>query len=158
MLRMLRPMIFSESRFRWFSFGITLLLIIVCNGMLLGGLWASGLDLDFVLTNSELYDPASGHCVGVAWRNVSGVDSPIQVCSEWLDTTDPTGQIHKLRENEPLSMGADGNLFYQNARKRDHQLLGLLAFSVVVIVSGMRLKRFLITWYQLRLHADSQQA
>ncbi|MFB3146072.1 MAG: hypothetical protein ACE1ZO_03020, partial [Nitrospirales bacterium] len=90
-------MTFSESRFRWFSFWITLLLIIVCNGMLLGALWASGLDLEFVLTNSELYDPASGHCVGVAWMKVSGVDSPIQVCSEWLDTTDPTGQVHTLR-------------------------------------------------------------
>ena len=149
-------MIFSESRFRWFSFWITLLLIIVCNGMLLGGLWASGLDLDFVLTNSDLYDPATGHCVGLALANVSGVDSPIQVCSEWLDTTDPTGQVHTLRTNEPLSMGADGNLYYQNARNADHQLLALLAFTVVVIYSGMRLKRFLITWYQLQLQASSQ--
>jgi len=149
-------MIFSESRFRWFSFWITLLLIIVCNGMLLGGLWASGLDLDFVLTNSDLYDPATGHCVGVAWTNVSGVESPIQVCSEWLDTTDPTGQVHTLRTNEPLAMGADGNLYYQNARNADHQLLALLAFTVVVIYSGMRLKRFLITWYQLQLQAGSQ--
>lgn len=145
-------MIFSESRFRWFSFGITLLLIIVCNGLLLGGLWASGLDLDFVLTNTDLYNPEIGHCVGVIWAEVSGVDSPIQVCSEWLDTTDPTGQVHKLRANEPLAMGSDGNLYYQNARNADHQLLGLLAFVVVVIFSGMRLKRFLITWYQLRLH------
>jgi len=149
-------MIFSESRFRWFSFWITLLLIIVCNGMLLGGLWASGLDLDFVLTNSYLYDPATGHCVGLALANVAGVDSPIQVCSEWLDTTDPTGQVHTLRANEPLAMGADGNLYYQNARNADQQILALLAFTVVVMYSGMRLKRFLITWYQLHLQADSQ--
>ena len=150
-------MIFSESRFRWFSFWITLLLIIVCNGMLLGALWASGLDLDFVLTNSELYDPASGHCVGVAWMKVSGVDSPIQVCSEWLDTTDPTGQVHTLRTNEPLAMGPDGNLYYQNARNADLQLLALLVFTIAVIFSGMRLKRFLITWYQLQLQAGRQQ-
>ena len=149
-------MIFSESRFRWFSFWFTLLLIIVCNGMLLGGLWASGLDLDFMLTNSDLYDPASGHCVGVAWTKVSGFESPIQVCSEWLDTTDPTGQVHTLRTNEPLAMGADGNLYYKNARNADYQLLALLTFTVVVIYSGMRLKRFLITWYQLQLQASSQ--
>ena len=149
-------MIFSESRLRWFSFWITLLLIIVCNGMLLGGLWASGLDLDFVLTNSDLYDPATGHCVGVAWTNVSGVEGPIQVCSEWLDTTDPTGHVHTLRTNEPLAMGADGDLYYQNARNADHRLLTLLAFTVVVIYSGMRLKRFLLTWYQLQLQAGSQ--
>lgn len=149
-------MIFSESRFRWFSFGVTFLLIIVCNSMLLGGLWASGLDLDFVLTNSELYDPKSGHCVGVVVTNVSGVDSPIQVCSKWLDTTDPTGQVHTLRENEPLSMDANGNLYYLNARKGDHQLLGLLAFTIVVIACGARLKRLLITWYWRRLHPRSQ--
>ena len=145
-------MIFSESRFRWFRFSVTLILIIVCNGLLLGGLWASGLDLDFVLTNSELYDPASGHCVGTQLIHVAGVDTPLQVCSEWLDTTDPTGQVHKLRANEPLAMGSDGNLYYQNARNADYQMLGLLGFSVVVIYAGMRLKRFLLTWYQLHLY------
>jgi len=145
-------MISSESRIRWFRFVVTMVLIIVCNGLLLGGLWASGLDLDFVLTNSELYDPAISHCVGVTWTKVSGVSGPIRVCSEWLDTTDPTGQVHQLRKNEPLAMGSDGNLYYQNARKAQHQLLGLLAFTIVVIFSGMRLKRFLIKWYQLRVH------
>ncbi len=145
-------MIFSESRFRWFSFWVTLVLIIVCNGLLLGGLWASGLDLDFVLTNDDLYDPASGHCVGLQLAHVAGVDSPLQVCSEWLDTHDPTGQVHKLRVNEPLAMGADGNLYYQNARNADYQMLGLLGFTVVVILAGMRLKQSLLHWYQLRLH------
>ena len=149
-------MIFSESRFRWFSLAVTLLLIIVCNSLLLGGLWASGLDLDFVLTNSDLYDPSHGHCVGVAMTKVSGVDSPIQVCSEWLDTTDPTGQVHQLRENEPLAMGRDGNLYYTNARNAETQLLGLVFFAVVVIFSGVRLKRFLLNWYQHRLQAESQ--
>jgi len=72
------------------------------------------------------------------------------VCSEWLDITDPTGQVHTFKTNEPLAMGTDGNLYYQNARNADHQLLALLAFTVVVIYSGMRLKRFLITWYQLQ--------
>lgn len=149
-------MIFSESRFRWFRFWVTLILIIVCNGLLLGGLWASGLDLDFVLTNTDLYDPAIGHCVGVQLINVSGVEGPVQVCSEWLDTTDPTGQVHTLRTNEPLAMGADGNLYYSNARNADHQMLGLLAFTVMVVFAGMRLKRFLLHWYELRLHPSSQ--
>ena len=90
------------------------------------------------------------------WTKVSGVERPIQVCSEWLDVTDPTGQVHKLRKNEPLAMGVDGDLYYPNARKSDHQLLGLLAFAVVVIFIGMRVKRFLIDWYQLRLHTSSQ--
>ena len=149
-------MIFSESRFRWFRLGITLVLIVVCNVLLLGGLWVSGLDLDFVLTNSELYDPVSSYCVRVVWKTVLGVDSPVQVCSEWLDTTDPTGQVHALRKNEPLAMGSDGNLYYLNARKADHQLLGLVVFTFAVIFLGMWVKRFLINWYQLRLYASSR--
>jgi hypothetical protein len=147
---------FSEARFRWFRVGITLVLITVCNGLLLGGLWASGLDLDFVMTNSELYDASSGHCVGISLVKVTGVEGPIQVCSEWLDTNDPTGRVHKLRTNEPLAMGEDGNLYYPNARNEDYHLLGLLAFFVVVMASGMGMKRFLLTWYQRRLIAGNR--
>ena len=47
-------MTFSRFGFRWFRHGVTLGLIVVCNVVLLGALWVSGLDLDFVLTNSEL--------------------------------------------------------------------------------------------------------
>lgn len=144
-------MIFSESGLRWFRRGVTLSLIVVCNLVLLGALWMSGLDLDFVLTNSELYDPEFGHCVGVAWADVSGVEVPIQVCSEWLDTTDPTGRVHTLRSGEPLAMSTDGNLYYENARNADHWALGLLLFAVGVIYLGMRTKRVLLTWYEARL-------
>ncbi len=144
-------MIFSESGLRWFRRGVTLSLIVVCNLVLLGALWMSGLDLDFVLTNSELYDPEFGYCVGVAWADVSGVEGPIQVCSEWLDTTDPTGRVHTLRSGEPLAMSTDGNLYYENARNADHWALGLLLFAVGVIYLGMRTKRVLLTWYEARL-------
>ena len=144
-------MTFSESGFRWFRHGVTLGLIVVCNVVLLWALWVSGLDLDFVLTNSELYDPKAGHCVGVAWADVSGVEGPIRVCSEWLDTTDPTGRIHTLRPGEPLAMSDDGNLYYENARNADNSVLGLLLFCVAVICLGMWTKRVLLTWYEMRL-------
>jgi len=147
-------MIFSESRFQWFRRGITLGLIVVCNLVLLGALWVTGLDLDFVLTNSELYDPKLGHCLRVAWTEVSGVERPIRVCSEWLDTTDPTGRVHSLREGEPLAMSDDGNLYYENARNADHWVLGLLIFTGVVIYMGMWVKRVLLTWYETRLRKN----
>ena len=144
-------MTFSESGFRWFRHGVTLGLIVVCNVVLLWALWVSGLDLDFVLTNSELYDPKAGHCVGVAWADVAGVEEPVRVCSEWLDTTDPTGRIHTLRPGEPLAMSDDGNLYYENARNADNSVLGLLLFCVAVIYLGMWTKRVLLTWYETRL-------
>ena len=144
-------MTFSESGFRWFRHGVTLSLIVVCNLVLLTALWVSGLDLDFVLTNSELYDPKAGHCVGVAWVDVAGVEGPIRVCSEWLDTTDPTGRVHTLQPGEPLAMSGEGNLYYANARAAEHWVLGLLLFTVAVIYLGMRTKRGLLTWYETRL-------
>ncbi len=149
-------MTFSESGLRWFRRGVTLSLIIVCNLVLLGALWVSGLDLDFVLTNSELYHPESGHCVGVAWTEVSGVEGPVRVCSEWLDTTDPTGRVHSLRSGEPLAMSVEGNLYYENARDADHWVLGLLLFTVAVIYLGMRTKRVLLTWYETRLRQNER--
>lgn len=141
-----------ETRLRWFAGVVTVLLTIVCNAMLLGGLWASGLDLEFLLSQSDLYDPLKGHCVGVESASVKGVDGPIRVCSEWLDTTDPTGQVHTLRPDEPLAMGDDGNLYYERVRQTDYRLLGLLVFSVAVIVSGACLKRLLVRWYRTRLN------
>ena len=144
-------MTFSESGFRWFRHGVTLSLIVVCNLVLLTALWVSGLDLDFVLTNSELYDPKAGHCVGVAWAEVAGVEGPVRVCSEWLDTTDPTGRIHTLRPGEPLAMSGEGNLYYSNARDAEHWVLGLLLFTAAVIYLGMLTKRVLLTWYETRL-------
>ncbi|MEC4673089.1 MAG: hypothetical protein VST68_02755 [Nitrospirota bacterium] len=140
-----------ETRLRCFTFGVTAFLIIACNALLLGGLWASGLDLDFVLSKSDLYNPSQGHCVRVAWADVTGVDGPIQVCSEWLDTTDPTGQVHTLRTEEPLAMGKDGNLYYERRRQTDYRLLGLVVFSILVIVSGARMKQCFIGWYRDRL-------
>ncbi len=144
-------MTFSESGFRWFRRGITLGLIIVCNLVLLGALWLSDLNLDFALNSSELYDPELSYCVGVAWADVSGVDGPVRVCSEWLDTTDPTGRVHSLRAEEPLAMSADGNLYYENARNADRWALGLASLTVAVMYLGMRTKRELLTWYETRL-------
>ncbi|RMH07452.1 MAG: hypothetical protein D6704_05090 [Nitrospirae bacterium] len=142
----------KESRLRWFNAVITLVLIVLCNAILLGGLWLSGINLDFVLSEADLYNPAQGYCVGVAWTNVIGVDGPIKVCSEWLDTTDPTGQVHTLRRDEPLVMDADGNLYYERARNADFQLLLLIGFVILVLGSGMWVKRALLGWYRARLY------
>ncbi|MFB3109403.1 MAG: hypothetical protein ACE1ZE_08585 [Candidatus Binatia bacterium] len=147
-----------EKRIRWFSLGVTIVLIVVCNALLLGGLWASGLNLDVVFSDSELYDPSSGHCVKLAWAKVIGVEGPVRVCSEWLDMSDPTGQVHAIRQGESLAMGGDGNLYYENDRKGDFRLLALLVFVGVVIFSGVRVKPFLIARYRRRLSEIENRA
>ena len=141
----------QRTRLRWFARGVTLFLIIVCNALLLGGLWMSGVDLDIALSDPELYDPKKGYCVRVGLAEVVGVDGPLQICTEWLELSDPSGNTHQIREGLGLEMGADGQLYYQSRQWENFRFLGLVMFVIVVIVSGMWVKRYLITRYQLQL-------
>ena len=116
---------------RWFRRGVTLSLILVCNVVLLGALWLSGLDLDFVLTNSELYDPESGHCVGCGMgRGGRGrEDRSGCVRNGWIRPI-PTGRVHTLRSGEPLAMStATGICIMKTPEDADHRALGLLLFA-----------------------------
>ncbi|UCE63407.1 MAG: hypothetical protein JSU59_11180 [Nitrospirota bacterium] len=132
---------------------MTILLIIVCNALLLGGLWMSGVDLDIALSKPELYDPENGHCLRVGFAKVEGAQRPIQLCTEWLELSDPSGNTHHIREGIGLVMGADGQLYYQARQGENFRLIALLMFVIVVIGSGMWAKRFLISWYQLQLQS-----
>ncbi|NKB80558.1 MAG: hypothetical protein GKS05_01410 [Nitrospirales bacterium] len=140
-----------ETRVWWFSLGVTLCLIVLCNGVLLGGVVVSGVNLEHILAPPEFFDAAKDQCVRVAWTHVVGVEGPMRVCSEWLVLSDLTGQTHVIRDGEPLVLGNDGKLYYASDRNRDFRLAGLLLFVVVVIFSGVRLKRFLIVRYRVRL-------
>lgn len=141
----------QSSRLKWFSRGVTLLLIILCNALLFAGLWMSGVDLDIALSKPEIYDPNNGYCVRVALARVVGVDRPTQICVEWLDFADPSGNTHTIRENAGLAIGADGQLYYKAQRNEDFRLISLVMFVIVVIGSGMWAKRYFIARYQLRL-------
>lgn len=147
----------QEQRIRWFSFGVTLGLILVCNAMLLLGLWASGLNLDWVFSESEFYEPTKGYCVKVTMAQVIDSHERVRLCSEWLEMSDPTGQVHTLREGEPIAYGEDGKFHYESEPRSNAKLLALLVFVVLVIGSGMWLKRYLIAWYRLRLQATGEK-
>jgi hypothetical protein len=137
---------------------VTILLIVVCNALLLGGLWMSGVDLDIALSKPELYDPKNGYCVRVGFANVVGVDRPIQICTEWLNLSDPSGNTHQIREGIGLAMGADGQLYYQARQGENFRLIALVMFVILVIGSGMWAKRYLISRYQLQLQGLDQNS
>ncbi len=146
----------QSTKLRWFARGVTILLIIVCNALLLGGLWMSGVDLDIALSKPELYDPENGHCLRVGIAKVEGAQRPIQLCTEWLELSDPSGNSHHIREGIGLAIGADGQLYYQAHQGQNFRLLALLLFVILVIGSGMWAKRFLISRYQLQLQRISR--
>ena len=133
--------------------GITILLIIVCNAILLVGLWVSGINLDVAFSKPELYDPTNGYCIRVGWTKVIGVDRPMRLCIEWLDFSDPSGNTHTIRQGESLAIGANGQLYYEGRRESDYRLTALVVFVIVVIGSGMWLKHYLIARYRLHLEA-----
>ena len=147
-----------STRLRWFTRGVTILLIIVCNALLLGGLWISGVDLDIALSKPELYDPENGYCVRVGFAKVEGAKGPIQLCTEWLELSDPSGHTHHIREGIGLAIGADGQLYYQARQWENFRLIALLLFVIGVIGSGMWVKRYLISRYQLQLQSLDQNS
>lgn len=140
-----------SKRLKWFTTGVSILLIIVCNAMLVAGWWVSGVDLERALSKPEIYDPNNGYCVQVAWTRVVGVEGPVKICSEWLDFSDPSGNTHSIQRGAALAMGDNGQLYYEGQRNEDYRLLGLAVFVIAVIGFGMWVKHYLITKYQLRL-------
>lgn len=140
----------NERRLRWFTWGVTTVLILVCNALLFVGLWISGVNLEVVLSNPQFYDPANGHCIRVGWADVKGMDQPVRLCTEWLEMSDPTGTVHTLREGKSIAYGNDGKLYYEDEVGGNYRFLGLVLFIVLVLFSGMWVKQSLISWYRFR--------
>jgi len=110
------------------------------------------------LAKPELYDPANGDCVGVQWAKVNGAEGLVKVCTEWIDFSDISGQTHSLPPGRALAMGADGNLYFPGQSTENYRLIALMIFAIVVMASGMWVKRQLIAKYQSRLQSFDHQS
>jgi hypothetical protein len=143
----------TSRRVRRFTLVVTGALIIGCNALLLAGLWVSGVDLETALSKPELYDPANGHCVRVVWSKIAGTDGLVKVCTEWLDFSDISGETHVLPEGKTLAMGPDGNLYFSEHAADNYRLIALMIFAIVVMASGMWMKRVLIAKYHEHLQS-----
>ncbi len=141
----------TDPRLIWFTRGITLALIVVCNGLLVVGWWISGVNLEAALSKPAIYDMSSHYCVGVKWMKVEGTDKPMKVCAEWLDLSDPTGATHTIRKGHPLKVGLDGTLHYADQQNEDYRLVGLVLFVIFILGTGMWAKQYLIARYAMHL-------
>jgi hypothetical protein len=142
-----------SRRVKRFTLIVTGVLIVGCNALLLAGLWVSGVDLETALSKPELYDPANGHCVRVMWSKIAGADGLVKVCAEWLDFSDISGETHVLPEGKTLAMGPDGNLYFSGQSVDNYRLIALMIFAIVVMASGMWVKRVLIAKYHEHLQS-----
>lgn len=142
-----------QRRMRRFSVLITLTLIVLCNAIILLSIWASGINLDGLFHTPDRFSPSRDVCLRYNWHKVSGVQQPVQLCYEWINLSDPTGNTHTFQEDTDIVLGADGKLHYEHGELVDARLLLLLAFVGTVLALGMAMSKFLIARYCLQLEA-----
>ena len=144
-----------QQHVRHFSVLVTLTLILVCNGVILLGIWASGINLDGIFRTPDRFVPNRDECLRYNWHKVSGVPQPVRLCYEWINLSDPSGNTHTFQPDTEIVLGADGKLHYTQGEWVDARLWLLLAFACAVLAAGMAVSKCLIVRYRTRLESPS---
>ena len=118
------------ERLRRYSYVVTAAMIVLCNGVLLLGLWGSGVKLDSLIRIPDPFNPMKDVCLRLSWHRVIGLEEPIRLCSEWINLSDPSGETHKFQKETQVVQGGDGKLYF------DHRARGLPVLPVWVICGG----------------------
>jgi len=139
---------------RRFARLVSLVLIIICNAIVLVGLWASGINLDELVTTPDVFNSKHDICLRLARQHVAGTADPIRICSEWINLSDPSGKTHQLQREIKFRQGPDGGQYYvDQGEHADYRLLILVLAVVAVIAFGMAVKWYLVSRYRLRLES-----
>lgn len=146
-----------DSQVRRYASRVTIAIILLCNTMLLLGLWTSDIDLDRLIRTPDVFDPNKDVCVRFGWHKVAGVDQPIRLCSEWINLSDRSGQTHTFQRDTSVVEGADGKLYFDYGPQVDYRIVVLGVFFLVIISAGIMLNRYLIARYRARLEAQARQ-
>ena len=147
----------SEARkvlVRRFARLVSLALIIICNTIVLVGLWASGINLDELAITRDVFNSKHDICLRFAWQPVAGTAAPIRICSEWINLSDPSGKTHRLQQEIKFREGPEGGKYYvDQGEHADYRLLMLMLFVAAVIACGLVLQWYLVSRYRLRLES-----
>jgi len=139
---------------RRFSRLVSFVLIIICNAIVLVGLWASGINLDELAATPDVFNSNHDICLRFAWQPVSGTADSIRICSEWINLSDSSGKTHQLQQGIKFREGPDGGKYYvDQGEHTDYRLLMLMLFVVAVIALGLVAKWYLVSRYRLRLES-----
>ena len=140
-----------SRKVRRYAAWVTVLMIVLCNAVFLLGIWGSGVNLDRLIRFPDIFNPSQDICLRLGWHRVVGSDAPVQLCSEWINLADPSGETHRFQTETQVVLGADGKLYFDHGERVDYRLLLFIVFVAAVVGSGILLKRHLITRYRLRL-------
>jgi hypothetical protein len=138
----------QAHRVRRYTYRVTAILIVLCNAVLLLGVWGSGVNLDTLFTTPDRFNPAKDICVRLSWHKVAGIERPVQLCYEWINLSDPSGDTHKFQAETQVVKDAAGKLYYDEGVRVDYRVFVLGACVVAVVALGVTLKRYLIARYR----------
>ena len=141
------------SKVRRFTVGVSLAMMILCNVIVLVGLWASGINLDELATPPDVFNSKQDICLRLSWQSVTGAVDPVSLCSEWINLSDPSGKTHQIQREIKLRQGPDGQYYVDRGIHADYRLLISVLFVVVVIAFGLVVKWYLVSRYRLRLES-----
>jgi hypothetical protein len=139
------------EKIRRFSLVVSLVLMVVCNAILLGGLALSGINLDDLVKTPDLFNAKQDVCLRIFWQLLPGANEPVRLCSEWLHLSNPSGKPHALQSGITLKKGLDGRYYVDQGVEADYRLLMLMLFVAAIIIGGVRVKWFFVNRYRLRL-------
>jgi hypothetical protein len=141
----------QDTRLRRYSLIVTVAMIVLCNAIFLLGIWGSGVNLDELIRTPDLFNPLKDVCLRLKWQKVQGEAQPIQLCSEWINLSDPSGNTHSFQKQTEVVKGGDGKLYFDHGERVDYRLFLFAGFVMAIILFGFALRRFLIRRYRRRL-------
>ena len=143
----------QARKVRRFTIVVSLVMIILCNAIVLVGLWASGINLDELVTTPDVFNAKQDICLRLGWQSVTGSTDPVPLCSEWINLSDPSGKTHQIQREIKLRHGPDGQYYVDRRGHADYRLLILVLVVVAVIALGLVAKWYLVGRYRLRLES-----
>jgi len=139
------------AKVRRFATVVTVGLIVLCNVILLFGVWVSGVNLDELVKQPDLFNAKHDVCLRLTWERVIGAQDPVRLCSEWINLADPSGKPHQLAKDIAVRQGPDGQYYFDQGIRADFRLFGLGLFVGSILLFGWWMRRYLVGRYRLQL-------
>ena len=141
------------SKVRRFTIGVSIVLMVVCNAVLLLGVRVSGVNLDELVKTPDVFNSKQDICLRLGWQSVAGAAEPVPLCSEWINLSDPSGRTHQIQREIKFRQGSGGQYYVDRGIHADYRLFILVLFVVAVIAFGLVAKWYLVSRYRLRLES-----
>ena len=148
----------NAAKVRRFSKMVTAALIVLCNVVLLFGVWVTGINLDELVNTPDVFNAKEDVCLRLTWERVTGAPEPVRLCTEWIKLADPSGKPHHVAKDLAVRRGADGRYYVDPGVRSDFRLLALALFVGVVLLLGVWARRYLVTRYRLQLDPGASRS